>query len=34
MLDDDEIIIKVERELVTGKYNLVLKKMIYIEREA
>ena len=34
MLDDDEIIAKVEREMVTGKYNLVLKKMIYIEREA
>jgi hypothetical protein len=33
MLDDDEIIVKVERELMTGKYNLVLKKMIYIERE-
>lgn len=32
VLDDDEIILKVKRELLTGNFNLVFKKMIYIDR--
>lgn len=33
-MDDDEIIGKVQRELLTGRFCLVFKKMIFIDREA
>ncbi len=34
VLDDDEIMAKVEREVVTGKFSLVFRKMIFIDKEA
>lgn len=34
VLDDDEIMSKVEREMVAGGFHLVFKKMIFIDRES